>query len=61
MTSKSLCAAFLLLLGLPLRHATSDAWAGQPAFPRYSLFNTQIRFLHSSEVGRVFKIFVNLP
>jgi len=35
--------------------------AQQPAFPPYSIFNTQIRFVHSQHVGRVFKIFINLP
>ncbi|MCC7263706.1 MAG: alpha/beta hydrolase [Candidatus Latescibacteria bacterium] len=35
--------------------------AQQPAFPPYSLFNTQIRFVHSQHVGRVFKLFINLP
>ena len=31
------------------------------AYPPYSIFNTEIRFVHSTNVDRVFKLFINLP
>lgn len=49
------------LLCLTLWLTTTAPYAQQAAYPPYSLFNTQIRFMHSAEVGRVFKLFINLP
>lgn len=51
----------LLLTLLSVLALTPALSAQQPAFPPYSIFNTQIRFVHSQRVGRVFKIFINLP
>ncbi|MEW6751930.1 MAG: alpha/beta hydrolase-fold protein [Candidatus Latescibacterota bacterium] len=41
--------------------AAAPGGAQPPTYPRYGLFNTEIRFLHSEHVGRLFKVFVNLP
>ncbi|MFH1571630.1 MAG: alpha/beta hydrolase-fold protein [Gemmatimonadota bacterium] len=49
------------LLCLTLWHTACPAQARQPAYPPYSIFNTEIRFLYSAAAGRVYKIFVNLP
>ncbi|MBT4497527.1 MAG: alpha/beta hydrolase [Gemmatimonadetes bacterium] len=51
---------FILVTAILL--AVCTCTGAQPAtFPRYSIFNTEIRFLYSAEVGRMFKLFINLP